>query len=39
MANEATYLTIRLITYSSIIKASELAGEVELDMLEVLLCH
>ena len=27
------------ITYSSIIKASELAGEVELDMLKVLLCH
>ena len=39
MANEAMYLTIRLLTYSSIIKESELAGEVELDMLEVLLHH
>ena len=39
MANEAMYLTIRLITYSSIIKASELAGEVELDMFKVVLCH
>ena len=39
MANEAMYLTIRLITYSSIIKASELTCEVELDMLKVLLRH